>query len=366
MKATAEQLGKIDFKKWKEPGFTAGVFTVNFGSIFELRMFRHDRNVASCRTDNLEPWRISEAGASRELCALIWATVDKLEAFITSELAAMKLKVVEKLDWSKLKLQKHREAQLVVDVFPNTDNGTMLSIRRLSAGTGQSLLYRYLKNKEWQAGEHLGGCSETESLKLFACGSKVDAFIASELAAIELAEKRERTKPEPGEGFEYCVKEEATHACIWCPGHPDGFWGPWKPVSHFEFDVQARDYLFSRPKKVEPKLPTVKAPEGFAWSPTPDRNGVCLIAWDEMIERSVPVVSVPQDKSFRDAMAACVAAFDEANGSRFHAINETVVTVQRNKWRQMAELSNGIDVTCCGVPVFKQGAKVRITIEELP
>lgn len=187
----------------------------------------------------------------------------------------------------------------------------------------------------------------------------VDAFIASEIASMELADKRERTKPPPGDGFEYCERRQATeYRCAhWKPESPwkpydewtlispslayifrcpiakpaeriedvgEGYepcaskdatecrlYGDWRPVAERECEP-VHHFQWRRPKKVEPKLPTVKAPEGQRWhvdSVGCDRPGLSLIG------SSLVLCSVPANKARRDAMVACVAAFDEANGT---------------------------------------------------
>jgi len=98
------------------------------------------------------------------------------------------IKQLKKIDWTKLELPTHIGEPTTIDLFLSTDIGPMLSVRRQIESSGNSLLYRYIKNNDWQLGDRLVGCDETEALRMFSCGSMVDEFIARELAEIEKRE----------------------------------------------------------------------------------------------------------------------------------------------------------------------------------
>jgi uncharacterized protein (UPF0297 family) len=137
----------------------------------------------------------------------------------------------------------------------------------------------------------------------------VDSFITSELSAIELAERREKTKPLPGDGFEYCDGNLSTGYSVFVTTK----WSTWidtiTPAQPFSGDVKS--YVFRRPiAKPEPKLPTVKLPVGCEWRLS--YAGDIVIHYTD--SNGGQSRTVPKTQAHRDRLAAMVSAYDEANG----------------------------------------------------
>jgi hypothetical protein len=61
---------------------------------------------------------------------------------------------------------------------------------------------------------------------------------------MELADKRERAKPAPGDGFEYCERKEATR---WTLFGLFGTWQEWDEIGKMFGDSPEGEYLFCRP-----------------------------------------------------------------------------------------------------------------------
>lgn len=94
---------------------------------------------------------------------------------------------------------------------------------------------------EW----YLCGATATRMDEIRSQVTRLDAFIASEIAAMELADKRERTKPAPGDGFEYCEKDEATdYSCRL--RNRDDTWSDWCVIEKCN-NYDNLEYLFIRP-----------------------------------------------------------------------------------------------------------------------
>lgn len=197
--------------------------------------------------------------------------------------------------------------------------------------------------------------------------TELEAFIASEIAALDLAEKRERTKPEPGEGYEYCRRDDATSYSFW-----DGnSWSVWVGMSGPHHYVDIERYIFRRPKRFAPKPLTVKAPEGCWWEADP-RYGIRL-AWSES-PGCTSYKYVPRDTAAAERGKAVNAAFDEANGSRFVQIEDFISSTttyrpvhdSRSPWVHHVKLGSGIEFDVSEPHRFKFSSRVRVTIEELP
>jgi hypothetical protein len=210
---------------------------------------------------------------------------------------------LEKIDLSKLKLEPlDSTVPLFVANYQN-----WVSIR--SAETTVTIIRRDV-DSDWTTHDGARCMSKRQLDAMFARAEKVDAFIVAEITASEQRELREKHKPACGDGWEFCDKENATEACVF--SNMGNRWFRWETVSSYAFNCNSECYLFRRPiSNPEPKLPSVKAPEGWSWGvPNYNRSRVQIqkdnqnVAW-----------FIPEDGNTRDAMAACVAAYDEANRS---------------------------------------------------
>jgi hypothetical protein len=181
-----------------------------------------------------------------------------------------------KIDFSKCKLPMWRAYQAKVDlwygeVHVHANNGWIA--RKIERG--------------WDVGVPVCTFEQIDELK--AICAKVDEFIASELKRIEeesLPPWRDCSREEAQE-----YKNKFSGDCDWCP--IDTYRGQHPP---YKFHTRA--------PKPEQKIPSVKAPEGWEWATVGNRT-LCIDRGNNSD------AYVPDNKSKRDAMLACVAAYDE-------------------------------------------------------
>lgn len=145
---------------------------------------------------------------------------------------------------------------------------------------------------------------------------QVDAFIVAELKRI----KEESLPP-----WRECTLEEALE-------YPDvskyqyitpyGTFEPWTPIARRQGSPVGTYRYRTRAPKQEPKRPAVKAPEGWYWGK--NVRGEFQLSKPTRSD----TFSVPWGREVRDAMLACVAAFDLGNGPGLHMnINASGVPV---------------------------------------
>jgi hypothetical protein len=260
------------------------------------------------------------------------------------------MKDLSKIDWTKCELPMWQTMKF--DVKYITGINHPIHIR--NHGIGAVAVRGASDGSKWRIGTRELTASFTELDDLKAICAKVDAFIETEMRrgvskiTIEgtenivmfadewslerdisgyerlVAEKAAPGFAKPEEAlppWRDCTLEEAmaNPECsefIWISSS-DVAKTSWLPIGYRKGEFTGGSYGYrTHAPKAEAKMPTVKAPDGWRWerSKYPLDNPGWHLRSDHCGGKGL-FRHVPHDKSERDAMLACVAAYDDADGA---------------------------------------------------
>jgi len=370
-------LSKLDWKKCELPDYEGAVLTVDYvPKIIQQVRIKNRSNIVATRTttDAKHPWRIHDAHCS------VFAFIEHIlkcakfvDAFIASEAARIAAEE-DAENWTAIPYQDAewlRDNGATVRVLdteirewvPFQRNATAMLLRGYSADKRTFPVGYDPTEPRWVEVEndqivrlYNAKCATAikftnESSWAYVSNPNGNASFRYAIDAHTLplgVPLHEEPKPTPTQ--RPCTKEFALEN----PGESEYNLVPyatWYPMRRYSGD--SPPYQF-RTTAEEPslKLPTVKIPDSSEWRPPKiGLNGRYGLRLRFVEDGENALCYVPSSKEYRDAMAACVAAYDELHGVARPTI---AIEAKPQSWEyqngdQLHSLSTGGCVSVVGV-----------------